>query len=173
MGQTGTDAPGDPEGHEERGIEFYFAQFVDMYAARQSLFPRLVEPRRSSRRGGLRRLRRGEIGQVPSDPDIAAIPDLSSLPPVPWEKNLARFACDVTWRARSGRTARARFCAACSPGPGGRLRAQDHPGAEYFLLNQREDGRPRSPTRRHPREALLRPEGAVEDYDFLTTVSRY
>ena len=38
----------------------------------------------------------GEIGQVPSDPDIAAIPDLASFTPVPWQPNLARFACDVT-----------------------------------------------------------------------------
>ena len=38
----------------------------------------------------------GEIGQLPSDPDIAAIPDLDSFTPVPWEPNLARFACDVT-----------------------------------------------------------------------------
>ena len=38
----------------------------------------------------------GEIGQVPSDPDIAAIPDLDSFTPVPWESsNLARFACDI------------------------------------------------------------------------------
>ena len=38
----------------------------------------------------------GEIGQLPSDPDIAAIPDLDSFTPVPWQPNLARFACDVT-----------------------------------------------------------------------------
>ena len=38
----------------------------------------------------------GEIGQVPSDPDIAAMPDLDSFTPVPWQPNLARFACDVT-----------------------------------------------------------------------------
>jgi glutamine synthetase len=38
----------------------------------------------------------GEIGQVPSDPDIAAIPDLRSYTPVPWEPSLARFACDIT-----------------------------------------------------------------------------
>ena len=38
----------------------------------------------------------GEIGQLPSDPDIAAIPDLESFTLVPWQPNLARFACDVT-----------------------------------------------------------------------------
>src|SRR5688500_20013831 len=38
----------------------------------------------------------GEIGQVPSDPDIAAIPDLASFTLVPWEPTVARFACDIT-----------------------------------------------------------------------------
>ena len=33
---------------------------------------------------------------MPSDPDIAAMPDLDSFTPVPWQPNLARFACDVT-----------------------------------------------------------------------------
>src|SRR5688572_5648454 len=37
----------------------------------------------------------GEIGQRPSDPDLAAIPDLRSFTPVPWEPTLARFACDI------------------------------------------------------------------------------
>src|ERR671938_791852 len=38
----------------------------------------------------------GEIGQLPSDPDIAVVPDLRSFTPVPWEPSLARFACDIT-----------------------------------------------------------------------------
>src|SRR4029079_18367331 len=37
----------------------------------------------------------GEVGQLPSDPDIAAMPDLRSYTPVPWEPSLARFACDI------------------------------------------------------------------------------
>src|SRR6266508_3585910 len=37
----------------------------------------------------------GELGQGPHDPDIAAMPDPASFTPVPWQPNLARFACDV------------------------------------------------------------------------------
>src|ERR687883_500075 len=81
---------------EERGIEFYFAQFVDMYARPSAkLVPagnldELVEDG-----AGFAGFAAGEIGQLPSDPDIAAIPDLRSFTPVPWEPSLARFACDV------------------------------------------------------------------------------
>ena len=53
--------------------------------------------RRPGHRGaGFAGFAAGEIGQVPSDPDIAAIPDLRSFTPVPWEPTLARFACDIT-----------------------------------------------------------------------------
>ena len=37
----------------------------------------------------------GDIGQVPSDPDMIAMPDLRSLTPLPWRPEVARFACDV------------------------------------------------------------------------------
>ena len=38
----------------------------------------------------------GAMGQMPSDPDVAAIPDLSSYTKVPFKPSLARFACNVT-----------------------------------------------------------------------------
>ena len=55
---------------EERGIEFYFAQFVDMYAPERETDPRcppcddLV-----SDGAGFAGFAAGEIGQVPADPD--------------------------------------------------------------------------------------------------------
>ena len=85
---------------QERGVEFVFAQFVDMYArpsaklvpvGSREAFDGLLEDG-----AGFAGFAAGEIGQVPSDPDIAAIPDLASYTPVPWQPNLARFACDVT-----------------------------------------------------------------------------
>src|SRR5207249_4962361 len=85
---------------QERGVEFVFAQFVDMYARPSA---KLVPVRsREDFEGilaegaGFAGFAAGEIGQLPSDPDIAAIPDLTSYTPVPWQQNLARFACDVT-----------------------------------------------------------------------------
>jgi hypothetical protein len=38
----------------------------------------------------------GDLGQGPHDPDIAAMPDVSSLTQLPWRPEVARFACDVT-----------------------------------------------------------------------------
>ena len=81
----------------ERGIEFFFAQFVDMYARPSAkLVPAAHLDDLVTEGAGFAGFAAGEIGQVPSDPDIAAIPDLASFTPVPWEPTVARFACDVT-----------------------------------------------------------------------------
>src|SRR5689334_7961429 len=81
---------------EARGIEFYFAQFVDMYARPSAkLIPAANLESLVSEGAGFAGFAAGEIGQLPSDPDIAAMPDLASFTPVPWEPNLGRFACDV------------------------------------------------------------------------------
>jgi hypothetical protein len=82
---------------QERGVEFYFAQFVDMYARPSAkLVPAVHLDDLVTEGAGFAGFAAGEIGQVPSDPDIAAIPDLRSYTPVPWEPSLARFACDIT-----------------------------------------------------------------------------
>ncbi len=84
------------EDMQSRGVEFVFAQFVDMYArpsaklvpvGSREAFDGLLEEG-----AGFAGFAAGEIGQQPSDPDIAAIPDLASYTPVPWQQNLARFA---------------------------------------------------------------------------------
>jgi glutamine synthetase len=82
---------------EELGVEFYFAQFVDMYGRPSAkLVPAAYLDDLVSDGAGFAGFAAGEIGQLPSDPDIAAIPDLDSFTPVPWEPSLARFACNVT-----------------------------------------------------------------------------
>src|SRR5438093_12863035 len=81
---------------QELGVEFYFAQFVDMYARPSAkLVPAACLDDLVTEGAGFAGFAAGEIGQLPSDPDIAAIPDLSSFTPVPWEPSLARFACDI------------------------------------------------------------------------------
>src|ERR671938_954183 len=81
----------------DRGIEFYFAQFVDMYARPSAkLVPAQNLDDLVTEGAGFAGFAAGEIGQLPSDPDIAAIPDLASFTPVPWEPTLARFACNIT-----------------------------------------------------------------------------
>src|SRR5262245_4366816 len=82
---------------DDRGIEFFFAQFVDMHGKPNA---KLVPARHLddlvADGAGFAGFAAGDIGQAPSDPDIAAIPDLDSFTPVPWEPTVARFACDVT-----------------------------------------------------------------------------
>src|SRR3982750_4959873 len=80
-----------------RGVEFFFAQFVDMYGRPSAkLVPAANLDDLANDGAGFAGFAAGEIGQMPSDPDIAAIPDLDSFTPVPWQPNLARFACAVT-----------------------------------------------------------------------------
>src|SRR4051812_40729809 len=80
-----------------RGIEFFFAQFVDMYARPSAkLIPAANLDGLVAEGAGFAGFAAGEIGQVPADPDIAAMPDLESFTPVPWQPDLARFACDIT-----------------------------------------------------------------------------
>src|SRR2546425_10825332 len=82
---------------EELGVEFCFPQFVDSDGPPGAkLVPAEYLDDLVSDGAGFAGFAAGEIGQLPSDPDIAAIPDLNSFTPVPWEPTLARFACDVT-----------------------------------------------------------------------------
>ena len=76
----------------ERGIDFYFAQFVDMYARPSAkLVPAAKLDDLVTDGAGFAGFAAGEIGQVPRDPAIAAIPELASFTPVPWEPTVARF----------------------------------------------------------------------------------
>src|SRR5438874_10998110 len=81
---------------EERGIEFYFAQFVDMYARPSAkLVPSANLDELIKVGAAFAGFAAGAIGQFPSDPDIASIPDLRSFTPVPCDPSLGRFAFDV------------------------------------------------------------------------------
>ncbi len=164
---------------QERGVEFVFAQFVDMYArpsaklvpvGSREAFDGLLEDG-----AGFAGFAAGEIGQQPSDPDIAAIPDLASYTPVPWQTNLARFACDVTVEGRG-----LAVLPAHDPPPrprageGEGLRVPD--GARARVLPG-EATRRRVDRDRRPVDTLEKPcydmAGLTRRYDFLTTVSRY
>ena len=104
----------------------------------------------------------GEIGQGPHHPDISAIPDLESFTPVPWQPNLARFACDVTvdgeeWPYDPRTILRRQLARAKAKGFELKIGIE----LEYFLLQlagRRHDLDRRHA--RHAREAVLRPEGS-------------
>jgi glutamine synthetase len=160
----------------ERGIEFYFAQFVDLYARPSAkLIPAEHLEALVTEGAGFAGFAAGELGQIPSDPDIAAIPDLRTFTPVPWEPNLARFACDVyvegeEWPYCPRTILRRQLARAREKGYELMMGLE----LEYFLIRQREDG---SIEPADPLDTLEKPcydlKGLTRNYEFLTTVSRW
>jgi glutamine synthetase len=161
---------------EGRGVEFFFAQFVDMYGRPSAkLIPAANLDDLVSEGAGFAGFAAGEIGQMPSDPDIAAMPDLDSFTLVPWEKNLARFACDITvegepWPYCPRTILRRQVERAKALGYEFKIGIE----LEYFLINRNDDG---SIQIADQADTLDKPcydmAGLTRRYDFLTTVSKY
>jgi glutamine synthetase len=159
-----------------RGVEFFFAQFVDMYGRPSAkLVPAANLDDLVTDGAGFAGFAAGEIGQMPSDPDIAAMPDLNSLTLVPWQQNLARFACDVTvegepWPYCPRTILRNQLARAKELGYDYKIGLE----LEYFLVQRREDG---SIEIADAADTLDKPcydmAGLTRRYDFLTTVSKY
>ena len=161
---------------KERGIEFYFAQFVDLYGRPSAkLVPAANLDDLVAEGAGFAGFAAGDIGQVPSDPDIAAMPDLASFTPVPWQPNLARFACDITvegepWPYCPRTILRNVMKKAQDMGYEFKMGLE----LEYFLVRRRDDG---SLEIADAYDTLDKPcydmAGLTRRYDFLTTVSKY
>src|SRR5438477_3966377 len=159
-----------------RGVEFFFAQFVDMYGRPSAkLVPAANIDDLANDGAGFAGFAAGEIGQMPSDPDIAAMPDLNSLTLVPWQQNLARFACDITvegepWPYCPRTILRNQLARAKELGYDYKIGLE----LEYFLIRRRDDG---SIEIADQQDTLDKPcydmAGLTRRYDFLTTVSKY
>ena len=160
----------------DRGIEFFFAQFVDLHARPSAkLIPAAHLDDLVNDGAGFAGFAAGDIGQVPSDPDIAAIPDLGSFTPVPWEPSVARFACDVTvegepWPYDPRTILRNQLARARDAGFELKIGLE----LEYFLLRRGDDG---GIELADPLDDLEKPcydlRGLTRNYEFLTTISRY
>ncbi|HET9545899.1 MAG TPA: hypothetical protein VFO88_10015, partial [Gaiellaceae bacterium] len=158
------------------GVEFFFAQFVDMHARPSAkLVPAGNLDDLLSEGAGFAGFAAGDIGQVPADPDIAAIPDLRSYTRVPWEPSVARFACDIhvegeEWPYDPRTILRRQLERAREKGFEFRMGLE----LEYFLVELHEDG---SITVADELDTLEKPcydlNGLSRHYEFLTTVSRY
>src|SRR5712692_6296064 len=162
---------------QELGVEFYFAQFVDMYGRPSAkLVPAAHLDDLLTDGAGFAGFAAGEIGQLPSDPDIAAMPDLRSYTPVPWENTLARFACDIyvdgeEWPYDPRTILRRQLESARTKGFEFMMGME----LEYFLLERDENGgRIRIADRL---DDLEKPcydlKGLTRNYEFLATVSKY
>jgi glutamine synthetase len=127
---------------KDNGIEFLFAQFVDMHGKPSAkLVPAHHLDDLLSDGAGFAGFAAGDIGQGPHDPDLIAMPDPTSLTILPWQPNVARFACDVTVEGEEWpfcpRTILLRALdRARSSGYELRIGAE----LEYFLVRRRDDG---------------------------------
>ncbi len=161
---------------ERQGVEFFFAQFVDMYGRPSAkLVPAQNLGDLVNDGAGFAGFAAGEIGQMPSDPDIAAMPDLASFTLVPWQQNLARFACDITvegepWPYCPRTILRRQLARAKELGYDFKIGLE----LEYFLMQRNADGSIRIAD---SADTLDKPcydmAGLTRRYDFLTTISRY
>jgi len=126
----------------EQGIQFLFAQFVDMHGKPSAkLVPAHHIDDLLTDGAGFAGFAAGDIGQGPHDPDMIAIPDPESLTILPWKPNVARFACDVTvegepWPFCPRTILRNALARAKELGFEPRIGAE----LEYFLLRRTEDG---------------------------------
>jgi glutamine synthetase len=127
---------------KDEGIEFLFAQFVDMHGKPSAkLVPAHHLEDLLTEGAGFAGFAAGDIGQGPDDPDMIAIPDPTTLTILPWRPTVARFACDVTVEGEEWpfcpRTILRRALARAA-GLGYELKV----GAEleYFLLRRTADG---------------------------------
>ena len=160
---------------DDLGIEFIFAQFVDMHARPSAkLVPAQHLEDLFTDGAGFAGFAAGDIGQTPNSPDLAAMPDPRSFTPVPWQPNLARLASDVWVEGKPWpycpRTILGRQLeAARKKGYLFMLGAE----AEFFLL-KREDGQLKLAD---PLDTLERPcydiKGLTRNYDFISTLSKY
>ncbi len=126
----------------DNGIEFLFAQFVDMHGKPSAkLVPAHHLDDLLAEGAGFAGFAAGDIGQSPHDPDMVAMPDPSTLTILPWRPNVARFACDVTvegeeWPFCPRTILRRAVARAAEQGFELRVGAE----LEYFLLRRAADG---------------------------------
>jgi glutamine synthetase len=158
------------------GIEFVFAQFVEMYGKPNAkLVPTTHLEDVFADGAGFAGFATGELGQGPNDPDIAAMPDPTSFTPVPWQPNLARFACDVfvegePWPYCPRTILKRQMAKASERGWVFKIGME----CEFFLMREDEHGRMQVAD---PLDTLERPcydmKALTRQYDFISTLSSY
>jgi glutamine synthetase len=127
---------------KDNKIEFLFAQFVDMHGKPSAkLVPAHHIDDLLTDGAGFAGFAAGDIGQGPHDHDLIAMPDPRSLSILPWQPNVARFACDVTvdgepWPYCPRTILRNMLDRAKTLGYELKMGAE----LEYFLVRRKEDG---------------------------------
>jgi glutamine synthetase len=161
---------------DKDGIEFFFAQFVDMHAKPSAkLVPMSNWEGLVGEGAGFAGFAAGPIGQSPASPDMLAIPDMRSYTPVPFKPGLARFACDITvegeeWPYCPRTILRRQLARAKELGYTFKVGME----LEFFLLREKADG---GIELADHLDNLDQPcydmKGLTRQYEFLSTLSTY
>ncbi|GAC1429632.1 MAG: type III glutamate--ammonia ligase [Chloroflexota bacterium] len=90
-------APAELRGHlEERGVRFLFVSFVTLAGVPKAKLVPVAHLEDVAHAGaGFAGFAVGDMGQGPHSPDMAAMPDFSSLQVLPWRKEVSWVAADV------------------------------------------------------------------------------
>ncbi|WP_338682067.1 type III glutamate--ammonia ligase [Streptomyces acidiscabies] len=158
------------------GVEFVLAVFVDLTGKPcAKLVPAEAVEELRDEGVGFAGYAAGALGQLPSDPDVVARPDVTSYTPLPFvEPGLALVHCDPyvegePWPYAPRVILRRQLERAAAQGLSMSVGAE----VEYFLVHRDEHG---TLTVADPRDTAARPcydaRGLTRMYDHLTAVSR-
>ncbi len=124
------------------GVEFLFAQFVDMHAKPSAkLVPAQQVEGLLTDGAGFAGFAAGDIGQTPDNPDLIAMPDVGSFTRLPWRPEIGWFACDATvegeaWPYCPRTILRNQIQRAADAGFTFKIGCE----LEYFLVRRNDDG---------------------------------
>ena len=159
----------------DHGVEFLFAQFVDMHGKPSAkLVPTTHLDGLFENGAGFAGFAAGNVGQRPNDPDLAAMPDARSFTPLPWRPNVARLACNLfvdgePWPYCPRTILERQVARAAELGYEFKIGAE----LEYFLLRRLEDG---SLVPADAHDTLEQPcydmRALTRNLDFVTDVAR-
>ncbi len=161
---------------QDEGVEFLFAQFVDLHGKPSAKLVPATHLEALMRDGaGFAGAAAGAIAQTPADPDVAAVPDPASLTILPWQPNVARLACNLVvegepWPYCPRTILSESLARAAERGYELKLGAE----LEYFLLRRTATG---ELVIADELDTLEQPcydmRALTRNLDFVTTVARY
>jgi glutamine synthetase len=157
------------------GIEFFFAQFVDMHGKPNAkLVPMGNFDGLMEEGAGFAGFAAGPMGQTPASPDVAAIPDPQSYTKVPFKPGLARMACNVTVEGQPWPYCpRTILCNAVERATAQGYRLKMGIELEFFLVKE-VDGKLQL---LDDLDTLDQPcydmKGLTRNYEFISTLSKY
>ena len=161
---------------DNKGIEFFLCSFVEMSGApKAKLVPATHLDDMASEGAGFAGFAAGHIGQQPHDPDMASIPDLSSLMIPPWRPNMAWIAGNIhvqdqEWDYCPRTILQRQLAKAAERGYVYKVGVEP----EFMLLRRDEEGHPMP---YDPLDVLVKPcydlQTLHRNFDIMTTLIQY